>query len=364
MHVNLSLVAILTFKIPSIDVKKTLKMDLFNLIAPEASLHPIFKLMLEEQYKPEREVILGWAEGFKDRDGKFPYEFQTTFESSMWELYLYAFLKEIGATIDFSYHAPDFVASLNRELCIEAVVASPALDNPPPVGHTFKDIPENLAEFNKLSTLRICNSLSAKIGKYRKSYSKFQYVQNKPFVIALASFDRPFSHLASSRAIMAALYGIYFDEEATIATGADEIVQFPIDAVIKSETTNIPVGYFIDDKYSDVSAVIYSSLATWGKIRALADNRNAMSTYITYHPSEDSLIPEIRKTRKCDYFEYLADGLHIFHNPFAKHPLNLSTFNHERIAQYFIAPNGQIDTIAPKDFLLLRHLNTLIYKDA
>jgi len=337
-------------------------MDLFTLVAPEIKLHPLFKLMLQEQYRPEREVILHWAEGFIDRDGKFPYEFQTTFESSMWELYIHAYLKELGARIDFNYHAPDFVTSLDVDLCIEATIASPALNNAPPIGHSYEDIPEDLGEFNRHSTLRICNSLSSKIKKYRDNYSKLPHTKDKSFVIALASFDRPFSHLVGNRSIMTALYGVYFDEEATIATGADEIIQFPVDAVVKNPSTNIPLGYFINEKYSDVSSVIYSSLATWGKIRALADNKSALSIYTTFHPIEGSLIPEIRYSQKCDYYEHLADGLHIFHNPFAKYPLKSSTLNHERIAQYFIDSNGQMDITSPDDFLLLRCLQTLILR--
>ncbi len=338
-------------------------MNLFDLVEEEDKLHPIFKLMLEDKYRPERAVLLNWCAGFEDRDGKFIKEFQTTFESSMWELYLNAMLNALGARTDFTHHAPDFVTTLDRAICIEATIAKPEIGGCPPIAHTHKDIPGNLAEFNRQSILRLCNSISSKIKKYREKYSKFDHVANKPYVIALASFDRPFSYLSSNRGIVAALYGVYFDEETTIEEGLDEVFQISIDAVVKNENTNIPVGYFADDQHSDVSAVIYSSLATWGKIRALADNKEDKSIYTTYHPNEGNLNSEIRHTHKADYVEDLLDGVYVLHNPFAIHPLKAETFNHERVAQMFVTSEGELEIIAPDDFLLMRHLNTVNVKE-
>lgn len=333
-------------------------MDLFTPIASEEKLHPIFKMMLRKQYEPERNVVNSWAQGFEDRDGKFVHEFQTTFESSMWELYLNAFLNELGATTDFSKYAPDFVTELDRPIILEATIAAPPLGGEAPAGHSQRFAPTDFATFNQQSAIRISNSLSSKIAKYRSSYSKLDHVKDKPYVIGLASFDRPFSHYSVNRAIVAVLYGLYVDEETTIATGAKELIKYPVDAVIKNQNTTIPLGLFNTNEFKDVSAVIYSSLATWGKIRALADNPSAHTVYHTCHlPIGNSIYPEIRNSMKSDYVESLADGLHILHNPFADYPLDASTFNHERVAQYFVnSETGIMDVIAPSDFLLLRQL--------
>ena len=113
-------------------------LDLFTPIADENKQHPIFKMMLQEQYQPERDVLTSWANGFEDRDGKFIYEFQTTFESSMWELYIHEFLKHLGAEIDFSHHAPDFVAELAQQITIEATIAAPPHGGEPAAGHGQK----------------------------------------------------------------------------------------------------------------------------------------------------------------------------------------------------------------------------------
>ncbi|WP_256223155.1 hypothetical protein [Pseudomonas sp. SHC52] len=93
--------------------------DLFNQLTAEDQQHPIFQMMLREPYGPEREVLNQWAEGFEDRDGKFVKEFQKTFESSFWELYLHAALKAWGLSIDLRHHAPDFLVGGPIPFCLE-----------------------------------------------------------------------------------------------------------------------------------------------------------------------------------------------------------------------------------------------------
>ncbi|MBS0288614.1 MAG: hypothetical protein JSS07_01085 [Proteobacteria bacterium] len=66
--------------------------DLFTPIVSTEKMHFIFKTLLEPSNAPEKNVLHGWAKDFIDRDNKFIQEFQTTFESSMWELYLNAAL--------------------------------------------------------------------------------------------------------------------------------------------------------------------------------------------------------------------------------------------------------------------------------
>lgn len=334
------------------------KLDLFKDIAPEDKQHPIYRLMKSDAYAPERDVLLNWSKGFQDRDGKFCHEFQTSFEPCLWELYLHAYLKEIGAKIDFSYDAPDFVVSGKEQLSIEATIAAPPKGGCPPFGNGKSEIPKDLNQFNHDSTLRISNSFVSKVKKYRERYSLLPQSADKPFVIAIASFDRPHSQLAAMRPVVSALYGLYHDEEATLSTESDQIISYNVDGVVKNEKTNIELAYFCSDDYSDISSVIYSSLATWGKIRALADS-DAHSYYTTLHPNPDSLYPIVKRTPKSEYKEHLVDGLYVFHNPFAERPLNIETLGHDRLAQGFVHDDGELDFIAPDDFLLLRFLNTL-----
>lgn len=263
-------------------------LKIFDDVAPVNMQHPIYRMIKTGDYEPERKVLLNWSCGFEDRDGKFCHEFQTSFEPCLWELYLHAYLKEIGAAVDFSYDVPDFVVAAKEDLTIEATIAAPSVSGAPPHGYTMSDMPEDLNLFNSEATIRISNSFTSKVRKYRERYSKLPHCQDKPFVIAIASFDRPFSHMSAMRPVISALYGLYHDEEETIATGAQRMVSYNVGGVVKSENATIDLGYFCSPDYSDVSVVIFSSLATWGKVRAVADNPNALTMYRTFHPNPES----------------------------------------------------------------------------
>lgn len=73
-------------------------MDLFTPIVTDERQHPNFQRLLARGLECERDVLRRWADGFPDRDGKFVVEFQTTFNSSFWELYLHATFRESGFT--------------------------------------------------------------------------------------------------------------------------------------------------------------------------------------------------------------------------------------------------------------------------
>jgi len=334
-------------------------MDLFTPIVARDRWHPIFKLLVDGDYAPERAVLQGWASGFRDRDGKFVQEFQLSFEPCLWELYLHAALVELSRPVDFSHHAPDFVVDGAVPFALEATIAAPAAGAKPAYGWSAADIPSDLTQFNIDATLRICNSFSSKFKRYKGYYQGLAHVQGRPFVIGIASFDRPLSHLAAMRPAIAAMYGLYHDEEAT-ARDARRVVSYNVDRAPKNDAVSINVGLFCDDTYADVSAVIYSSLATWGKIRALAENPNANTLYTTFHPQEGVLMPRIVQRLKRDYVEHLLDGLMVLHNPFAKHPLPDQALHHARVAQFRPDPSGELIVTAPEDFLLVRMLQSVI----
>jgi hypothetical protein len=63
-------------------------MDLFTPVVGEQEQHPNFRSVSQQGNKFNYDVVNDWATGFKDRDGKFVKEFQITFDSSFWELYL------------------------------------------------------------------------------------------------------------------------------------------------------------------------------------------------------------------------------------------------------------------------------------
>jgi hypothetical protein len=114
-------------------------MDLFKPIVAADRLHHNFLATIKPNASGVREVLSAWADGFVDRDGKFVTEFQTTYNSSFWELYLFAVFKHLGINVDFSYDSPDFVAA-DYPLAVEAAIASHAQDDVPEWEKTLEGI--------------------------------------------------------------------------------------------------------------------------------------------------------------------------------------------------------------------------------
>lgn len=335
-------------------------MALFDEVVASNDLHPIFRLLQQPENGPERDVLTAWAEGMPDRDGKFVKEFQKTFESGLWELYLHACLKQLGHRIDFTRASPDFTVIAPDPFLLEATIAAPEQGGAPAFGAGPPQLPSDLNEFNRLAVLRICNSFDSKVRRYRQYYQQLSGAADKPFVIAIAPFDRPASQLASNRPIIAALYGEYFDEETTIREQHSRVVHTPVEAFTKPSGVEVSVGLFTDGAYADVSAVVYGPLATWGKLRALADVPDRATIFHTLHPNPGSLLPKVQSARKADYSEDLLDGLYILHNPYAKRPLPKDAFDHSRVAQYVADKDGSVYEVGPDDFLLMRNLISLI----
>lgn len=137
------------------------------------------------------------------------------------------------------------------------------------------------------------------------------------------------------------------------------VASYNVTAAPKNANTNIDVGLFCDDAHAEVSAVVYSCLATWGKLRALADNPEAPSVYTSVHPNPGSLFPVVRTAPKRDYTEHLMDGPYVLHNPFARNPLPPELLSHPRLCEVRVADDGELIMDAPDDFLLLRMLHSV-----
>ena len=339
-------------------------MDLFTPIVEEQKQNMIFKTLSHPNLYAEREVLDKWATGFTDRDNKFVQEFQSTFESSFWELYLNAVLNGNNVNVDYSYYAPDFVCEKNGlKFCIEATIANPEQDGLPAYGfdNAHQNFDIDFKEFNRKSIIRIANSIVSKNKKFDKSYKNHSHVIGKPFILGLNSFDRPHAHFIGHRGIIAVLYGIYLNEEKALSQNLNYIPKDKMDFITKENGAEIPLGFFTTPEYENISAVIYNPLATWGKVRALAqiNDFNKGCFFTTLHTNEDpdSMIPETNMGIKKEiYMESLIDGTYIFYNPFAKYPLDYELFDQKGIAHITINEAGNLEEFIPGRFLLSRTL--------
>jgi len=131
--------------------------------------------------------------------------------------------------------------------------------------------------------------------------------------------------------------------------------------VKKPSGASIPLGLFMNEQMQEISAVIFSNTATWGKIRALSQdpNPNIVFNAIRYNPK--SVTPYYIRQAKKDYHETLLDGLQIYHNPWAREPLNPSLFRHRDIVQHYYSENERewIYEVA-EGVLMFRDVQTFI----
>ncbi|BDA80226.1 hypothetical protein LPTSP3_g31560 [Leptospira kobayashii] len=155
-------------------------MDLFTPVIPKESWHPYFKNIQDKPNGFTCDVLVDWAKGFVDRDNKFVKEFQSTFNSSFWELYLFALFKSMSFNIDFSKDRPDFVITAPIPFLVEATVALNAQNKPPEHLRINFSPPDDLNKFNNDQIIRVANSIHSKIKKYRESYHKLNHVKNLP----------------------------------------------------------------------------------------------------------------------------------------------------------------------------------------
>ncbi len=311
-------------------------MNLFAPLTDSRKFHKHFSSVVSEPENYSRKVLSQWAEGFVDRDGKFVKEFQTTFNSSFWELYIFACLKELGFAVDFSFDRPDFIVNTDDlSFCIEASISNSAIGTPDECQASYDEKTlktmdrESLIDF---ATIRLSNTLTSKYKKLMNNYSKLDQVKDKPFVIAIAPFEQPFSYLQNDQAITRVLYGFdkfihkdFPEKNERIIFGQKDIGSIP-----KSADIDIPLGYFAKGQMNEVSAVIFSNTATFGKVRALSDDPGDLF-FESVRYNDFGLRPFHTVLPKKKYHETLLDGLHIFHNPFATYPLKWENFDRNEI---------------------------------
>jgi hypothetical protein len=225
---------------------------------------------------------------------------------------------------------------------IEATVALHAQGSPPEYAERkANQIPKNLNELNRQTMLRIRNSIDAKYKKHSKTYASGDHVANRPFVLAITAFDGPYARLACQRAIEAVLYGYYVDEEQFLREGGT-LEKQRVSAVRKDNLSEVPLAVFRGEEFAWLSAVVFSSCASWGKVRALSSDPNPNIFFQAVRLNASGVIPHVVHARKSEYSESLLDGLRVYHNPSATHKLDVNTFRHPDVFQsYFSEEEGE-----------------------
>lgn len=325
-------------------------MDIFHPIVPEERWHKHFRSALAPHCETNRLLLEQWSDGFPDRDGKFVQEFQISFNSPFWELYLHAMFRDYGFAFDWSHPSPDFIIERNGiTVCVEAVTANAADGKPNEWDATYDSMKDfqklDITKINREAMVRLANAIQSKHKKYKDSYAKLTHATRRPFVLAVAPFEQPFFNHQYNRPIKAVLYDHYVDEDEFLANPS----AYPkgprskqLGFVTKDNGAEIELGFFNDDRMREISAVIFSCTATWGKVDALAPESKLRKLVIrTIWGSEPDGRPVMRIGTPLETGESLTDGIQIYHNPYALYPLDPNLFRRKGVVQsYFDESNG------------------------
>ena len=167
-----------------------------------------------------------------------------------------------------------------------------------------------------------------------ESYSGLSHVKDRPFVLAVSAFDKPFARLTCQRAIEAVLFGYYVDEEWFLREGGALQGQ-RLESVVKDNGSPVPLGIFASEDFAWLSAVIFSFCASWGKVRALSSDPNPNIIFQRVKRNLSGATAHVGKARKSEYNESLLDGLRVYHNPEATHKLDKGIFRNNDMFQWY-----------------------------
>ncbi|PMN90534.1 hypothetical protein BCT23_19850 [Enterovibrio norvegicus] len=315
-------------------------MSLFVSRFDKKKLHKNYLEVLRLTQQADRDEFESWFDGFPDRDGKLIDEFQTTFNSTFWEIYLHRVFKSQNAIFDWSQPTPDFALSINgKDIIVEATIASNTQGKTPEwEKNPTTPLPDTFRSMNVESIIRLANAVTSKRAKYQKSYKDKPHVERKPFVLAIAPFEQPNFNIQYETPMMALLYDYYIDEdEYNLNLGAypNGPPGVSLGSVEKDNGSKIELGIFEDAGFEQLSAIIFSTTATWGKVEAMSKNPDVERYISTVWYDENKALPDQMSTPSVLYSERIQDGLMVFHNPYALEPLDPKVFEIPGVIQIF-----------------------------
>lgn len=309
-------------------------MDIFTPVRAEERLPPYFRILsTQPSHAAARGIIQEMMPHYVDIDGNFIEQFQTTgFDARVWELYLNAYLVEEGLVFERDHHAPDFIVQKHGQtVAIEAtIVGRKGQVTDADFDKLMEMTPEQIKEKTR-------DEMPIKFGsplfsKLQKKYWELEHVAGNPLVIAIADFHENQSMLWTSTALINYLYGIHhehhYDEAGKLVITSQKIEKHIVGA------KEIPSGFFFQPGVENISAVMFSGSGTvskfnrMGKQAGFGDSDVMMFRMGTYHDHDpDASMPKMfvyQVDETCG--ETWAEGMSLFHNPNALHPVSEKLF--------------------------------------
>lgn len=312
--------------------------DFFSVVTEKSQIHPNFiKLKDEGFFRAAKKVIEEVGYHHEDIDGNFNDQLQSIngFDARIWELYLWCYFREEDFEFDTTHDAPDFMLEkFGEKVAVEAVhiKRTQSLDEEM-IQMDFQTVLEKLR--NEMPVMFGSPLYSKLTHEYQhQRYWELPHVNGKPLVFAIADFYADMSMTWSFPAITSILYGIEQvaekDEDGNVTLVAASGNKF----AKKSGVEISPL--FLDDQYKHVSAVLFSPCGTISKFNRMGvqagygdSNYTLFQVKMCYNHLENAIFPNVFfNVIDENSHETWADGIQIFHNPFAEIPLNPLLFPH------------------------------------
>lgn len=329
--------------------------DFFSMRVPETRADPSFVNLRDlEGYSPARGIISAMMRWHEDIDGNYVEQFQSTgFDARLMELYVFALLVENGFAVRHEGAAPDYIANDgNGDLAIEVTTVNPTTDArgqrvPPPPVETEEQIAAYLKQW---MPIKFGGPLTAKL---RKRYWTLPHVAGKPLLFAIQDFHAPQSMTRARTGLGIYLYGYehdwHHDDEGRLIIEPRQVTEHRL-----GEKT-IPSGFFNQPDAENVSAVLFNNSATLSKFNRMGFTAGFGSRRVrmirrgfSLNPDPNAAAPNpFVLTVDANYCETWSEGLDVFHNPRALHPLDPRHF--PTAQHHMLEPDGQISTLRLTD---------------
>lgn len=347
--------------------------NLFEELENDEQIHPHYKLLKESDFfLSAKETIKEISYHYKDIDGNFIEQFQSLngLDSRVFELYLFCFFREQSFSFKREHEAPDFIVNkFEDEIAVEAVTISRKVENI-----------KNITNFQPKSTNEISSELEDNVplmfgsvlyDKAKKKYWEKKHVQGKPFVIAVADFHDTMSMTWTYNSLLEYLYGYRYDNYKHSEEGELIINPTKIDFFEKKNGTKIPAGFFLDKNNENISAVLFSSTATLSKFNRMgrqagigSNSSILVRNMMIYNHEPNADKPNfVRYVVNEDSNETWSEGVTIYHNPNAIHPLDPNLFD-ETVAQcFFNVEDHLVRSVMPLVFPYASYTENLKMQD-
>lgn len=338
--------------------------SLFDLVVPAERVNRRFLgLTSSPCFLAARRLMDEVFAEFTDVDHSFAKEFQTGgFSPRVFELALFAALREQHLALDRTHAGPDFLVTGTHPVVIEATTSNPkadaGADEGDPSSGPLLLVPDDTLASEQEFIFQAGKALRRKLLKRDaggRAYWELPHTIGVPFTVALESFHAMDSLFHATGPLATYLFGrrdvASFDEAGTLTLTGQAI------STHEFAGKSIPSGLFALPEARYLAAVLFSNSATVNKFGRMGtelgygpDNVAMMRIGSVVDPDPNAVVPQPFGYLVGDYGaedrESFCEGWHVFHNPHAETPLRreaLPEFTHHELL-----PDGRVLTTSPR----------------